>query len=142
MSKPIEQHSMRVSPHSGTPPPIHTRFGEPGGNRPNRGGVPKRFYEIRTEIMNLLDPNLTLKDYKEIYKSAEDKSGLRALFAEAIINKDMKSVFEMINQAFGKSQQRIDITSDNKPIATGATELADTMQKILNETNTETTQSS
>ena len=92
-----------------------TQFGQPNANPRNNGGVPKRFLEIRKEIANLLDPNLTLEDYKRIYKSAETESAIRAVFAEAVIKKDIKTIFEMINQAMGKPKETIDHTISEPP---------------------------
>lgn len=105
-----------VSPISGVAPPRNTQFGQPNGNPRNNGGVPKRFLEIRKEIANLLDPNLTIEDYKKIYKNADKESGLRAVFAEAVVRKDIKTIFEMINQAHGKAPQAIDITSNGESL--------------------------
>lgn len=90
--------------------PKDKQFGQPNGNPRNNGGVPKRFLEIRKEIANLLDPNLTLEDYKKIYANAGNESAIRAVFAEAVIKRDIKTIFEMINQAHGKPKESVEHT--------------------------------
>lgn len=107
MSNPSEQRKVGYKK-----PPVDRQFGGKNGNPRNNGGVPKRFLEIRKEIANLLDPNLTLEDYKHIYKSAETESAIRAVFAEAVIKKDIKTIFEMINQAMGRPKESVDVTSN------------------------------
>lgn len=78
--------------------------------RRNNGGVPKRFLEIRKEIANLLDPNLNEADYKKIVDNRKTESYIRAIFAEAVLKRDIKTIFEMINQAMGKPKETIDHT--------------------------------
>lgn len=98
----------------GVIPPKHAQFGQPGGNKQNPNGLPKRFHEIRREIAKLLDPNLTIEDYQKIYEGAKTESGLRAVFAEAVIKKDIKTIFEMINQAMGKPKETIEAIVERK----------------------------
>ena len=106
----------RVSPRSGTPPPKHTQFGQPGGNPRNNGGIPKYVREVREELKGLLDPNLTMEDYQAIVNSAESDSGLRAVFAEAVVKKDVRTIIELINQAWGKPKESVDMTSNGETI--------------------------
>lgn len=97
--------------------PINTerQFGKPNGNPRNNGGIPKYVREIRSEIKNLLDPNLTIEDYQKIVESAKTDSGLRGVFATAIIKKDYKTILQLIDQAYGKPNQTIDHTIIEPP---------------------------
>ena len=101
----------KVSPISGTAPPEHTQFGKPGGNPRNNGGIPKYVREIRAELKNLLDPNLSIADYQKIVKEAETDSGLRGVFATAIVKKDYRTIIQLIDQAYGKPQESVDVTT-------------------------------
>lgn len=110
--------------------PLHDENGNfAKGNKPpagfdknpqnrNNGGVPKRFLEIRKEIVNLLDPNLTIDDYKAIVDNRNKESALRAIFAEAVLKRDIKTIFEMINQGHGKAKETIEhsIIEPPKPL--------------------------
>lgn len=98
--------------------PKDKQFGQPNGNPRNNGGVPKRFLEIRKEIVNLLDPNLTIDDYKAIVNNRNKESALRAIFAEAVLKRDIKTIFEMINQGHGKAKESIDHTTNGKELPT------------------------
>lgn len=113
------QQAKGVSPISGTAPPKHSQFGQPGGNKQNPNGMPKYVREIRAELKNLLDPNLTIADYQKIVKEAETDSGLRGVFATAIVKKDYRTIIQLIDQAYGKPQESIDLTSKGEQI--GAT---------------------
>ena len=115
MSKKATQQA-GVSPRSGTPPPKHSQFGQPGGNPRNNGGIPKYVREVREELKGLLDPNLTMADYQAIVESADDDSGLRAVFAEAVTKKDVRTIIELINQAWGKPKESVDVTTDGEKI--------------------------
>lgn len=106
----------KVSPISGVAPPKHSQFGQPGGNKQNRGGVPKYVREIRGELKNLLDPNLTIDDYKKIIAEAESDSGLRGVFATAIVKKDFRTIIALIDQAYGKPKESVDVTSNGETI--------------------------
>lgn len=119
-----------VSPRSGTPPPKHTQFGQPGGNPRNNGGIPKYVREIREELKGLLDPNLTMEDYKAIVESAESDSGLRAVFAEAVVKKDVRTIIELINQAWGKPKESVDVTSKGGSINPYAGLTTDELRKL------------
>lgn len=99
----------------GVVPPVDKRFGQPNGNPINKGGMPKYVKEIRKEIKNLLDPNLTIEDYQKIVESAKTDSGLRGVFATAIIKKDYKTILQLIDQAYGKPNQTIDHTIIEPP---------------------------
>lgn len=99
----------------GIVPPVDRRFGGKNANPRNNGGVPKRFLEIRKEIANLLDPNLTEQDYKKIVENRASESYIRAVFAEAVMKRDIKTIFEMINQGFGKPKETIDHTISEPP---------------------------
>lgn len=114
----------------GIVPPKSKQFGAKNGNPRNNGGVPKRFLEIRKEIASLLDPNLTIEDYKKIYKAGEKESGLRAVFAEAVIRKDIKTIFEMINQAHGKAPQSVDVTTQGESINPYAALTTEELRKL------------
>lgn len=94
----------------GVIPPKSKRFGQPGGNPRNNGGVPKYVREIREELKGLLDPNLSISDYQKIIKGAETDSGLRGVFATAIVKKDYKTIIQLIDQAYGKPKETIDHT--------------------------------
>lgn len=100
-----------ISSRSGTAPPKATRFGQPNGNPRNNGGIPKYVREIREELKGLLDPNLSIKDYQKIVKDAETDSGLRGVFATAIVKKDYKTIIQLIDQAYGKPKESVDISS-------------------------------
>lgn len=97
-------------------PPKHTQFGQPGGNPRNNGGIPKYVREVREELKGLLDPNLTMEDYQSIVESAESDSGLRAVFAEAVVKKDVRTIIELINQAWGKPKESVDVTTGGEPM--------------------------
>ena len=113
------QQAKGVSPISGTPPPKHTQFGQPGGNKQNPGGIPKYVREIREELKGLLDPNLSISDYQKIVKDAETDSGLRGVFATAIVKKDYRTIIQLIDQAYDKPKESVDVTSNGETI--GAT---------------------
>lgn len=115
MSKKATEQAKGVSPISGTPPPKHTQFGQPGGNPRNNGGIPKYVREIREELKGLLDPNLSIADYEKIVKDAKTDSGLRGVFATAIIKKDYKTIIQLIDQAYGKPKETIDHTLREPP---------------------------
>ena len=97
-------------------PPINRQFGKPDGNPRNDGGIPKYVREVREELKGLLDPNLTMADYQAIVESADDDSGLRAVFAEAVTKKDVRTIIELINQAWGRPKESVDVTSGGEPI--------------------------
>ena len=100
----------------GVVPPKHSQFGQPNGNPRNNGGLPKYVREIREELKGLLDPNLTMEDYQAIVDSAESDSGLRAVFAEAVTKRDHRTIIQLIDQAYGKAPQSIDMTSNGETI--------------------------
>lgn len=85
-------------------------------NPRNNGGVPKYVREIRAELKNLLDPNLTIADYQKIVKEAETDSGLRGVFATAIVKKDYKTIIQLIDQAYGKPKESVDVTTKGESI--------------------------
>ena len=116
MNDKATKQAKGVSPISGVAPPKHTQFGAENGNPRNNGGIPKYVREIREELKGLLDPNLTMEDYQQIADSAATDSGLRGLFAEAVVNKDTKTVIELINQAWGKAKESVDVTTNGKDI--------------------------
>lgn len=97
-------------------PPVNRQFGKPDGNPRNNGGIPKYVREVREELKGLLDPNLTMADYQAIVESADDDSGLRAVFAEAVTKKDVRTIIELINQAWGKPKESVDVTSKGESI--------------------------
>lgn len=105
-----------ASPLNGVVPPKDKRFGQPNGNPRNNGGIPKYVREIREELKGLLDPNLSIADYQKIIKEAENDSGLRGVFATAIVKKDYKTIIQLIDQAYGKPKESVDMTSGGKTI--------------------------
>lgn len=115
-TKQAKPQSLNPSPISGTVPPVHTRFGQPNGNKQNPGGIPKYVREIREELKNLLDPNLTIKDYQKIIKDAEVDSGLRGVFATAIVKKDYQTIIKLIDQAWGAPKASVDVTTQGDKI--------------------------
>lgn len=119
-----------VSPISGTRPPKHTQFGQPGANPRNNGGIPKYVREVREELKGLLDPNLTMEDYQSIVESADSDSGLRAVFADAVVKKDVRTIIELINQAWGKPKESIDMTSNGESINQYAGLTTDELRKL------------
>lgn len=106
-------------------PPVNRQFGKPGGNPRNNGGIPKYVREIREELKGLLDPNLTMADYQAIVDSADDDSGLRAVFAEAVTKKDVRTIIELINQAWGKPKESVDVTSGGDKLNVALVEFVD-----------------
>ena len=116
-SEKATEQAKGVSPISGTAPPKHTQFGQPNGNPRNNGGIPKYVREIREELKGLLDPNLSIADYQKIVKTAETDSGLRGVFAAAIIKKDYRTILQMIDQAYGTPKATTDITSSDGSLA-------------------------
>lgn len=92
-------------------PPKHTQFGQPGANPRNNGGIPKYVREVREELKGLLDPNLTMEDYQAIVAGAESDSGLRAVFAEAVVKKDVRTIIELINQAWGRPKESVELSN-------------------------------
>src|SRR5690606_34685590 len=127
------QQAKGVSPISGTPPPKHTQFGQPGGNPRNNGGIPKYVREIREELKGLLDPNLTMADYQAIVDSADNDSGLRAVFAEAVTKKDVRTIIELINQAWGKPKESVDVTTQGESINPYAALTTEELRKLIKE---------
>lgn len=99
----------------GVIPPKHAQFGQPGGNKQNPGGIPKYVREIREELKGLLDPNLSISDYQKIVKDAETDSGLRGVFATAIVKKDYRTIIQLIDQAWGKPKETVDYTMLEPP---------------------------
>jgi len=121
MTQKPENATEQATPKAGKGgivPPKSKQFGAKNGNPRNNGGVPKRFLEIRKEIVNLLDPNLTLDDYQQIVNNRNKESALRAIFAEAVLKRDIKTIFEMINQGHGKAKESIDHTTNGKELPT------------------------
>ena len=119
-----------VSPRSGTPPPKHTQFGQPGANPRNNGGIPKYVREVREELKGLLDPNLTMEDYQSIVEGADSDSGLRAVFAEAVVKKDVRTIIELINQAWGKPKESVDLTTQGESINPYTNLTTDELRKL------------
>lgn len=103
----------RVSPISGVAPPAGF---EAHPERRNNGGLPKYVREIRTALKDLLDPNLSIADYQKMIKNAEKDSGLRGVFATAIVKKDHKTIISMIDQAYGKPKESVDLTTKGESI--------------------------
>ena len=120
-----------ASPLNGVVPPKDKRFGQPNGNPRNNGGIPKYVREIRAELKNLLDPNLSIADYQKIVKEAETDSGLRGVFATAIVKKDYRTIIQLIDQAYGKPQESVDVTSGGEPVKA--------MVEFVNANNQDTT---
>lgn len=114
--KPKKATEQGISSRSGTAPPKATQFGQPNGNPRNNGGIPKYVREIREELKGLLDPNLTMEDYKSIADKANVDSGLRAVFAEAVVEKDVKTILQLIDQAWGRPKESVDMTSKGESI--------------------------
>lgn len=111
--KGTEQPKKKVSPISGVAPPAGF---EKYPERRNNGGIPKYVREIREEIKNLLDPNLTIADYQKMIKDAGEDSGLRGVFATAIVKKDYRTILALIDQGFGKPKESVDVTSKGESI--------------------------
>lgn len=124
------QQAKGVSPISGTAPPKHTQFGAVNGNPRNNGGIPKYVREIREELKGLLDPNLSISDYQKIVKDAETDSGLRGVFATAIVKKDYKTIIQLIDQAYGKPKESVDVTSKGESINPYAGLTTDELRKL------------
>lgn len=97
-------------------PPVNRQFGKPGGNPRNNNGIPKYVREIRAELKELLDPNLSIEDYEKIVKDAKTDSGLRGVFATAILKKDYRTIIQLIDQAWGKPKESVDITTGGEPM--------------------------
>lgn len=116
MIKKATEQAMGVSPISGVAPPKHTQFGAEKGNPRNNGGIPKYVREIREELKGLLDPNLTMEDYQFIVNNSDTDSGLRGVFAEAVVNKDTRTIIQLIDQAWGKPKESIDMTSKGQSL--------------------------
>lgn len=116
MDKKATKQAKGVSPISGVAPPKATQFGQPNANPRNNGGIPKYVREVREELKGLLDPNLTMEDYQAIVDSAADDSGLRAVFAEAVVNKDTRTIIQLIDQAWGKPKESVDVTTGGEPM--------------------------
>ena len=113
MTKGTEQPKpKKVSPISGVAPPAGF---EAHPERRNNGGIPKYVREIRSELKELLDPNLSIADYEKIVKDAKTDSGLRGVFATAILKKDFKTIIQLIDQAWGKPKETIDHTIKEPP---------------------------
>jgi len=93
--------------------PINTaaQFGQPNGNPRNNGGLPKYVREIREELKELLNPNLSMDDYREIAESSDTDSGLRGVFAQAVVDRDTKTIIQLIDQAWGKPKESVDISN-------------------------------
>lgn len=100
-----------VSPISGVAPPKANQFGGVNANPRNNGGLPKYVREVREELKGLLDPNLTMEDYRKIVEEEDTDSGLRGVFAQAVIDKDTKTVIQLIDQAWGKPKESIDLSN-------------------------------
>ena len=100
----------------GVVPPASKQFGKPGGNPRNNGGIPKYVREIRSELKELLNPNLSIADYEKIVKDAKTDSGLRGVFATAILKKDYKTIIQLIDQAYGKPKESVDLTTGGEPM--------------------------
>ena len=115
-SEKATEQAKGVSPISGTAPPKHTQFGQPNGNPRNNGGIPKYVREIREELKGLLDPNLSIADYEKIVKDAKTDSGLRGVFATAILKKDYRTIIQLIDQAYGKPKESVDLTTGGEPM--------------------------
>ena len=112
-------------------PPVNRQFGKPDGNPRNDGGIPKYVREVREELKGLLDPNLTMVDYQAIVESADDDSGLRAVFAEAVTKKDVRTIIELINQAWGRPKESVDVTSKGESINPYANLTTEELRKLL-----------
>ena len=112
-------------------PPVNRQFGKPDGNPRNDGGIPKYVREVREELKGLLDPNLTMADYQAIVESADDDSGLRAVFAEAVTKKDVRTIIELINQAWGRPKESVDVTSKGESINPYANLTTEELRKLL-----------
>lgn len=127
MSKGTEQPKpKKVSPISGVAPPDGF---EKYPERRNNGGIPKYVREIRAELKNLLDPNLSIADYQKIVKEAETDSGLRGVFATAIVKKDYRTIIQLIDQAYGKPKESVDVTSKGERLNVALVEFVDGTDK-------------
>lgn len=112
--------------------PINTaaQFGQPNGNPRNNGGIPKYVREIREELKGLLDPNLTMEDYQLIVDNANGDSGLRAVFAEAVTKKDTRTIIQLIDQAWGKPKESVDVTTQGESINPYAALTTEELRKL------------
>lgn len=128
--KKATQQAKGVSPISGTAPPKHTQFGAVNGNPRNNGGLPKYVREIREELKGLLDPNLTMEDYQDIVDSSGTDSGLRGVFAEAVVNKDTRTIIQLIDQAWGKPKESVDVTTQGESINPYAALTTEELRKL------------
>lgn len=115
----------------GTPINVATQFGQPNGNPRNNGGIPKYVREIREELKNLLDPNLTIEDYNKIIKDAPTDSGLRGVFATAIVKKDFRTIVKMIDQAYGAPKASVDVTTQGEKINPMAGLTTEELRKLV-----------
>ena len=114
----------------GVPINTATQFGQPNGNPRNNGGIPKYVREIREELKGLLDPNLSIADYQKIVKDAETDSGLRGVFATAIVKKDYRTIIQLIDQAYGKPKESVDVTTQGESINPYAALTTDELRKL------------
>lgn len=93
-----------------------TQFGGPRANPRNNGGIPRYMKDVRLAIKDLLDPNLSIDDYTKIIQDARTDSGLRGVFATAIVKKNYKVIMDMIIQAYGKPKESIDVTTKGESV--------------------------
>lgn len=130
MNERATQQAKGVSPISGVAPPKHTQFGAVNGNPRNNGGIPKYVREIRAELKELLDPNLTMDDYRAIVAAQDNDSGLRGVFAKAVLDNDTKTVIQLIDQAWGKPKESVELSGEIKT-GTSSPELANKFAQYL-----------
>lgn len=107
MTNKATEQAKGVSPISGTPPPTHSQFGQPGGN-PRHNGSWRKEDTPRFKLEQMMK----LSD-DELKKVADDSQAplFERKLAQAIKKGDWKVIKEMTEQVYGKPKESVDISN-------------------------------
>lgn len=98
-----------VSPRSGTAPPVHTRFGQPGAN-PRHSGAWKKEDSARYKLEQMM--KLKPEELEEV-KTDPERPMFEQKLATAMLDGQWKEIESMINQVYGAPRQQIDAKVEN-----------------------------
>lgn len=112
--KNAAKQAVRVSPRSGTPPPVEHQFGGPLANRRNNGSW-KKEDTARYKLEQMLK-----KNEAELVEIANDQKAPlfeRRLARHLLKSNDWRVTESMINQVYGQPKQHVEVEQlEPKPL--------------------------
>lgn len=100
------EQAVKVSPLTGTPPPVERQFGKPNGNPRNPGGW-KKEDTARFKLERMLE--LSEQELVAIAANPDAPLFERRIARNLIKDNDWKITEGMLNQVYGQPKQRLEV---------------------------------